>query len=615
MPQSPSPALHARLASVVFTSALLACSDGDLHRAQQEDDGGTLEAGSAGALRDGGASPPAHAPDATTAAFTVRIAREGAADALCPSACVELRAIAEHGVPPYSYTFEGLGAGPGPHRVCPRETTTYRVSATDSSFDGEFGGKNPAATYSLTIPVLTSCADGGAQKAGADAAVEDSGAAPAPGDAALEDAGSGGGEARSPACKRAIATAKVAEGQTGWFDVVNRSFSAKLVTDADGNALFAVGYHGAIGLSNGTSLLSGGGAFLLGKVGPDCVARWIISLEGAGAAQEPILAVDTLGRAIVVATTSGSGATPSGIYLVMVSADGRKLWERTIEAAPSLQWQRALRVDDRGDIVLLTAAAKGANFGGGPLGMGGAALDPDMVAIAKYRPDGSHAWSKVLQDEAASGAMVIDARGDVLIHAWSKAARDWGAAGRTNGSMPGRGHSYLLRIDAAGNFTWSKVIGDGDQEQYAWHGLDMDPAGQLVLSAFPGPGVLSRLHPVSGELLWKKPLLSPDQAATDWSKTAVNDKGQLVVGGDFSASTSISGVALRTPHSGSDAFVQKLGADGQVAWTYQSTDLDADPGSSDDMMGLAADDFGHVYALIDTVSPSTRSVWLTWFEP
>jgi hypothetical protein len=210
--------------------------------------------------------------------------------------------------------------------------------------------------------------------------------------------------------------------------------------------------------------------------------------------------------------------------------------------------------------------------------------------------------------------MAIDASGEVVIHAWSKAPRDWGAAGRTAGNMMGRGHGYLLRLDAAGDFRWSKVVSHGDQEQYAWYGLDVNQAGQLLFSGFPAQGELALVHHESAEVLWQRPLLAPDQAATDWSKTVVDGKGELAVGGDFSARTTLSGVTLSAPNAGSDAFVQKLEADGQVLWTYQSTDLDPDPRASDDMMGLAADDSGNVYALIDSVSPDTRAVWLAWFE-
>ena len=53
---------------------------------------------------------------------------------ICSGNCTNISASASGGNPPYTYSWvPNVGAGPGPHQVCPSGTTTYYVTATDSS--------------------------------------------------------------------------------------------------------------------------------------------------------------------------------------------------------------------------------------------------------------------------------------------------------------------------------------------------------------------------------------------------------------------------------------------------------------------------------------------------
>ena len=107
--------------------------------------------------------------------FRVQIALDPDSTRLCRGSCVQLSARAEAGVPAYRYEFDqGLGSGAGPHRVCPSETTTYRVTASDSSFDGEFGGKNAPVSSEVTI-MVEACGDA-TPPAAVDAGASDAGA-------------------------------------------------------------------------------------------------------------------------------------------------------------------------------------------------------------------------------------------------------------------------------------------------------------------------------------------------------------------------------------------------------------------------------------------------------
>lgn len=60
---------------------------------------------------------------------------DASAATVCPGECVELTASASGGRAPYQYSWEiDELSGPGPHRVCPTEATTYRAFAVDADF-------------------------------------------------------------------------------------------------------------------------------------------------------------------------------------------------------------------------------------------------------------------------------------------------------------------------------------------------------------------------------------------------------------------------------------------------------------------------------------------------
>jgi hypothetical protein len=128
----------------------------------------------------GGDAGPAITPfgqdDAGAASLAVTASSSAAT--VCPGQCVDVGASASGGQAPYAYAWDhGLATDGGAARACPSVTTTYTVTASDSS--AQNGGElaSPTHTGSATVTVVVSpCA--------ADAAAP-------PGDSGAMDAGAG----------------------------------------------------------------------------------------------------------------------------------------------------------------------------------------------------------------------------------------------------------------------------------------------------------------------------------------------------------------------------------------------------------------------------------------
>jgi hypothetical protein len=117
--------------------------------------------------------------DAGTSSLLVSASPAG--PVVCPGACVALSAQAAGGKAPYSYKWSnGLVSDGGAVTACPSATTTYTVTATDSSGSaGEFTSASLTGTAKVIVTVSTDCSDGGpegtASDGGAPATTEDAG--------------------------------------------------------------------------------------------------------------------------------------------------------------------------------------------------------------------------------------------------------------------------------------------------------------------------------------------------------------------------------------------------------------------------------------------------------
>jgi hypothetical protein len=98
-------------------------------------------------------------PGSDASLSAIRVSVGPAAPVLCPGSCVTLSATASGGTAPYSYAWSN-GATGNPITVCPKATTTYTVTTTDSSGQGgEFPTPGGTARGSViaTVAAAAGC--------------------------------------------------------------------------------------------------------------------------------------------------------------------------------------------------------------------------------------------------------------------------------------------------------------------------------------------------------------------------------------------------------------------------------------------------------------------------
>ncbi len=101
-------------------------------------------------------------PDASTSGLSVAVTP--AAPSVCSGECVTLVATASGGRAPYAFAWSPEAASDGGNiTVCPSQTTTYGVDATDSSGSGgELQRADLSGSANVTVTVDASCSEGGA---------------------------------------------------------------------------------------------------------------------------------------------------------------------------------------------------------------------------------------------------------------------------------------------------------------------------------------------------------------------------------------------------------------------------------------------------------------------
>jgi hypothetical protein len=171
------------------------------------------------------------------------------------------------------------------------------------------------------------------------------------------------------------------------------------------------------------------------------------------------------------------------VFVVKLDASGGYLWSKSFGDADQ-QDATAVAVDSAGDVLVTGEFFGTVNFGGGPLTSAG---DYDLFLV-KFDASGGHVWSKRFGDDDDQGgapSVIVDASGNVLVAGTFHGTLDFG--GSPIASIGGQ-DAYLAKLDASGDYLWSKRFGNAMDEQVATS-VVVDASGDVLLAGYFG-GIL-----------------------------------------------------------------------------------------------------------------------------
>jgi len=202
-------------------------------------------------------------------------------------------------------------------------------------------------------------------------------------------------------------------------------------------------------------------------------------------------------------------------------------------------------------------------------------------------------------------------------------------AGTFNVTSAGDYDSFVVKLDASGNFIWAKSSGGAALDYGRYLTVDLSEnvyiAGYLEGTADldPGSGVTNFIShgagdiyiqklDISGNLVWAKSL---GGNLYDYAHSiAVDDSGNLYISGDYSETVDFdpgTGVANQTSVGSSDVFILKLDNSGNYVWVKSMGSI-----LEDSAFKIVLDNAGNIYtsgyfAEIMDFDPNTGTTNLT----
>lgn len=343
--------------------------------------------------------------------------------------------------------------------------------------------------------------------------------------------------------------------------------------------------------------------------GPDCEssdcqqsARWLRSY-GDGADQYiGGVAVDASDNAYLVGTVLGSidfgggpqkSAGDGDAFLAKLDANGNHLFSKRFGNA-GIDHATAVAASPDGDVVVVGFFSGTVDFGGLPLTSAGG-LD---MFVAKLDSEGQFLWVNGYGDllDQVAVSVTADRSNHVILTGCMAGAVDFGAGPE---SATGDLDVFVLALDPEGNRLWSTVTGgvgtdcgnhvvadpDGNVFVGGSHTSAVDFGSGPVLGQGLSDIFLAKLDS-SGQALWAQGF--GDAADQSIGGVALGPGGSVIVTGMFQGSVVI-GSQTFTSEQDYDAFVARVGADGEALWSRTL------PGEGDQRLyGAAVDSQGNI---------------------
>lgn len=244
---------------------------------------------------------------------------------------------------------------------------------------------------------------------------------------------------------------------------------------------------------------------------------------------------------------------------------------------------RGIVQSSAGDTYIATQVTVQTDLGGGPLDIAGST----DVVIAKYDIDGVHEWSFVVgntgQDQV--NALALDSQENLIVVGKFSGTVDFGGDSLTS---QGASDAFVAAYDTDGNLLWARRVGKtaGYEDIYD---VAVDSQDNLFLagrfsesiilanahmSAGGGDGFIAKMN-AAGNFVWSRKLGSTGVTERA-SAVSVGPDDEVVVAGTYQGTVNFGG-GNHTSVGSTDVYVSKYSNSGTHEWTqtFESTALDS----------------------------------------
>lgn len=268
-------------------------------------------------------------------------------------------------------------------------------------------------------------------------------------------------------------------------------------------------------------------------------------------------------------------------------------------------------------------------------------IDGQEIHIRKNDTYGNELWTKAIQGPYAKlpSCITSDSNGDILVTGEFVSTVDFDPSMNVNSlttqvTDPGDPNGFLLKLDANGDYVFSKLIGSegtldcthveadasgnyiviGYYEDLA----DFDPGigvANETASSIPGGGSYDNIFVLKldsmGNYMWHYTVPVPDDDSFT-SECTIDDNNNIYVVGRFKNTIDFSGSDQRTALAGVDGFLLKLDQNGIYQWdkVYRSPN-----GGSVGTVAFDGDDILITTQFKDSLLVDSSGVSLVYYSP
>ncbi len=404
-----------------------------------------------------------------------------------------------------------------------------------------------------------------------------------------------------------------------------------VATDATGNVYIAGVFSDTVDFDPGpgmVTLIAGSeGHGFIQKLDPDGNLLWVKQITSTNSSQCEFITLDDMGNIYVAGGFKGTidldpGAgilevttpgTAFNQYVLKLDPAGDLLWGKNASGLGSV-FPRSLAIDASGNVYATGNFEEEADFDPGSSTAIYTATGFRDGFVLKYDASGNFQWVKQLENNniIEGKSIAVDASGNCYITGkfWDTTDFDPGT-GTHNITSAGADDTFLLKLDAAGNFTWVKQFG-GTGYEYGWS-LDISDSGNIYMCGNfqdtvdfdPGAGVFELISAgmddlfvlkldAAGDFTWVKSV--GGMGAEGAYSMTVDGLEQVYITGSFSSTAldfdpgpGVTELTLTGPNS---AYVMKLDAVGDFQWAKAVAGVAIDLG-----LGIAVHWSGGLYVV------------------